>query len=149
MQHNCVQDSSRPTRRSSGTPQKRGAPQLYVRDMPKLKCPHCDKPLGWKLLRGKPLPGERKVLPNKAVLVCPFCKGELYNNPHPAEHWIFLAFLPMFFAFQFQLENPWMLLLSLFIGAGATIYVHFKYLRNWPRFSSKPMPIKFPFNWKH
>ncbi|MFZ3174710.1 MAG: hypothetical protein WA146_07425 [Thiobacillus sp.] len=117
--------------------------------MAKLICPHCNKPLGWKLLRGKPLQGERKFLPKNAVLVCPFCEGELYNNPHSAEKWIFMAFLPMFFVFQFQLENPWILLLSLLIGTGTTIYVHFKYLRSWPRFSSKPMPIKFPFNWKH
>ena len=37
---------------------------------------------------GKPLPGERKILPNRAVAICPHCKQELAPNIHPKEYWV-------------------------------------------------------------
>jgi uncharacterized protein YbaR (Trm112 family) len=116
--------------------------------MAKLICPHCNKPLAWKLLHGKPLPGERKILPHKAVLVCPFCNGELHNNPHPAQLWVILAFSPLFILLQFQhasLWVPFLMLVTLLLGIGVSLYVHLKFLRNWPRFSTKPVPIRFTF----
>jgi len=127
--------------------------------MAKLACPHCGISLGWRLLRGKPLPGERKILPNRAVLVCPSCQGELHPNPHPAEFWVYVAFLPLVVLFHLLAlqiiptvgdSQLWLgaMLGSLLLATLVTIYVHFKFLRNWPRFATKPSPPKFPFNFR-
>jgi len=124
--------------------------------MAKLTCPHCGLSLQWKLLRGKPLPGERKILPNQAVLVCPSCQGELHPNPHPAEFWVWLAVLPFVVIFPLVVHQLiptigdnriWfgVLLGSLLLALAVLVYVHFKYLRNWPRFSAKPSRPRLPF----
>lgn len=52
-------------------------------------CPYCGAKLGWRLVTSRPLPGERKILPNQAVAVCPSCGGRLASN----NHWSELAFL--------------------------------------------------------
>lgn len=52
-------------------------------------CPYCGTKLAWRLVTSKPLPGERKVLPNQAVPVCPACRGMLALNTH----WSEIAFL--------------------------------------------------------
>lgn len=126
--------------------------------MAKLTCPHCGNFLAGKLLRGKPLPGERKFLPNKAVLVCPSCQGELHPNPHPAQFWIWIALLP--FAILLHLlvlqiiptddKRLWLTVMlgSLLLAFVVAIYVHFKFLRDWPRFSTKPARVRFPFSFK-
>ena len=48
-------------------------------------CPYCGAALGWRLVTSKPLPGERKILPQRAVPVCPACKGALATNIHWSE----------------------------------------------------------------
>lgn len=37
------------------------------------------------MVTSKPLPGERKILPQRAVPVCPACKGALATNIHWSE----------------------------------------------------------------
>lgn len=111
--------------------------------MAKLTCPHCGEHIGRRLLRGKPLSGERKFLPNRAILVCPFCERELHANPHPAEMWSLLVFLPFFFLFELRatLEKAWViggLLVWLVVAVSVIAFVHYKYLRDWPRFSARP-----------
>jgi hypothetical protein len=68
----------------------------------KYDCPRCSARLKWRLVSSKPLPGERKVLPNQAVPVCPQCGVELAHNPHWSEvvagsvvALSFLAFFPV------------------------------------------------------
>ena len=116
--------------------------------MAKLTCPHCGISLAGRLLRGKPLPKERRFLPNNAVLVCPSCQGELHPNPHPAQLWIWIAFLPFVIIFPLLAlriipadeQRLWYTAMagSLLLVVVVSIYVHFKFLRHWPRFSSKP-----------
>jgi len=121
--------------------------------MAKLFCPHCSASLRWKLLRGKPFPGERKILPNRAVLVCPSCQGELHPNFHPAHFWVYLAFLPMVIAFYLMIGSEdkelWFVVMggSVAVALFATTYIYFKFLRSLPRFSATPKSFKLPFQW--
>ena len=124
--------------------------------MAKLTCPHCGTSLARKLIRGKPLPRERKILPDQAVLVCPSCQGDLHPNPHPAGLWVWLAWLPFAVLLNFAMLQfipmsghnkvwPAALFGAFLLGTFVTIYVHFKFLRNWPRFSDKPSRSRLPF----
>lgn len=119
--------------------------------MAKLLCPHCGISLGGKLLKGKPLPRERKFLPNKAVLVCPSCKGELHPNLQPAHFWYYLAFLPFIVSFYLMLGGEdkkfWFLVMAGALALALLVsgYVYFKYLRGLPRFSATKTSIKVPF----
>lgn len=120
--------------------------------MAKLLCPHCGISLSGKLLRGKPLPGERKFLPNQAVLICPSCKGELHPNLQPAHFWYYLAFIPLIVSFYLMMgaedKKFWFLVMggALVFALLVSGYVHFRYLRGVPRFSATKKSIKFQFN---
>jgi hypothetical protein len=119
--------------------------------MANLTCPHCTTNLAGKLLRGKALPGERRLFPNRATLICPVCEPRLYGNPYPAEIWAILAFLPMLlmmYGFQWigVSAKPYKLL---FIGALlfamiVNLCIYLKYLRHWPSFRATPLK-QFPF----
>jgi hypothetical protein len=56
-----------------------------------------------------------------------------------------VAFAPFVLFLNFglhHLRNPWVLsgiVISFLLAAGVTGYVHFRYLREWPRFSAKPV----------
>ena len=121
--------------------------------MTKLLCPHCGVSLNGKLLRGKPLPGERKILPNCAVLVCPSRQGELHPNFHPAHFWVYLGFLPMVVTFYLMAGSDdkefWFAAMAIAVVAAlfVTIYIHFRFLRNVPRFSATPKRFELPFKW--
>jgi hypothetical protein len=53
----------------------------------KTDCPHCGRRIRWwHYVGGRPAAGERRFLPNRAVTVCPFCRGGLATNVHPLEH---------------------------------------------------------------
>src|SRR4030065_1462372 len=122
--------------------------------MAKLICPHCGVSLSWKLLRGKPLPGERKILPNRAVLVCPSCQGEMHPNLHPTHFWVYLAFVPMVVTFYLMIGSDdkefWFAAMAaaLVVALFVTTYIYFRFLRNVPRFSTTPMSFKLPFKWQ-
>jgi hypothetical protein len=97
--------------------------------------------MGRKLMIYKPLPGERRILPDRAMPVCPYCAKELEINVHPKEKFIHvigfavvLNLLASFFKSNFLLILGGMALgLSLIV----LVFLHFKYFRNWPRFKER------------
>lgn len=108
-------------------------------------CPHCASPLQRKFLRTTPAPGERRFLPLRGILLCPVCGKELHPNPHPAELKLFLAAIP--FATLMTIgpahfpSSRWFagaLAAALLFLVVVTVYIHLKYLRNWPAFSATP-----------
>jgi hypothetical protein len=105
-------------------------------------CPHCGKRIRWwNYLGSRPASGERRFLPNRAITVCPFCRGDLAPNNHPFEKRLnLLVFTPfgvvliLFFNLP-DLQIVWIamlgfLLLVMIIALG---YMHLK-TRNWQRF---------------
>lgn len=103
-------------------------------------CPHCRTSLKWKLVRSKPLPGERKFLPNKAVAVCPQCGGQLASNIHWSEGVAGpVVGLPLLCFFAFR---PAMLKhVALWWFAAVTVlwilvfsFLHLRYWRHWERY---------------
>lgn len=109
-------------------------------------CPHCTKELRWKLLKSRALPGERRFLPGRAVLVCPYCDGALYANPHPIEFkllpWISLSLVLLIAVDAQIIANPIALIVARIAGsaviAALLIYARCKYPRNWPCYTSRP-----------
>jgi hypothetical protein len=106
----------------------------------KYDCPRCSAKLKWRLVSSKPLPGERKVLPNQAVTVCPQCGVELANNQHWSEivagSVVALSFLA-FFPVKQSVPRHWMLWFAatvLLLWAVLFAYFHFRYWRNWQRY---------------
>lgn len=51
----------------------------------KHNCPYCGASLKLRLVLAKPLPGERKIFPHRAIQVCPTCSGQLASNIHWSE----------------------------------------------------------------
>lgn len=106
----------------------------------KYNCPQCTKSLQWKLLRSKPLPGERKFLPSRAVQVCPFCSVGLSNNTHWSETLLMVLFiLPLMGVFKGS-KGPdakiilWITCVWLAVSIAAGIFFHVRYLRHWQRY---------------
>jgi hypothetical protein len=103
-------------------------------------CPHCGKSIAGRLLRGHPASGERKILPNRAITVCPLCGGQIAANPHPLEKWIaaFLLF-PAVLGLQFFQSSQslfWLVASSVLsvvsvVGLG---YLYFTKFKKWPRY---------------
>jgi len=103
-------------------------------------CPYCGVKLGWRLVTFKPLPGERKFLPNQAVPVCPACQGELASNTH----WSEMAFLgvmgvPLFLLLELRSvlgKHAFLYagLATLVFWMAAAVFFHLRYLRHWQRY---------------
>jgi hypothetical protein len=108
----------------------------------KTDCPHCSKRIRWwNYLGGRPAPGERRLLPNRAITVCPFCRADIATNIHPLEKRLQLfVFTPLALglAVVFGLPGlpalwiPALGVLLLILGAAGT-YVHLR-TRDWQRF---------------
>ncbi len=111
----------------------------------KTDCPHCGKRIRWwHYVWGRPVHGERKFLPNRAVTVCPLCKGGIEQNTHPLEKHIHLFILvPVAIAlgivmnFQIGPENKvmWVIFFGLvfLLMSAAMVYFYIK-TKNWQRF---------------
>jgi hypothetical protein len=100
-------------------------------------CPHCGKSIKWKLIRGKPLLGERKFLPNRAVTICPLCSGELSINVHWSEQVIgFLVGTLLLLITGFRGEVSfavalWVFAATWLIGLGMLVFFQVRYWQNW------------------
>lgn len=108
----------------------------------KHNCPYCGTKLAWRLVTSKALAGERRILPNQAVPVCPACQGQLASNTH----WSEIAFLGV-------VGIPFLLLPEIrssfgkmgFLYASAVtlvfwvvtaIFFHLRYWRQWQRYKA-------------
>lgn len=107
----------------------------------KYECPHCGKPLRGALFRAKPAPGERRILPNRAIPYCSGCGGLLRTNIHPAEAIELALVLVPFALLKLSMEYRSTTLailagLSVVLFVIGSSYYHLKYLRDWPRFKA-------------
>jgi hypothetical protein len=106
-------------------------------------CPHCGKQIRWwHYLGARPARGEPKFLPNRAVTVCPLCRGDIEANIHPAEKFLFSFVLtPLGFimgtALLFTPGPAWLVICGVFLFTllVGLIYVQVK-TKNWQRFRS-------------
>ncbi len=111
-------------------------------------CPHCGKSLKRQLVRSTPAPGERKILPMRAIACCPLCKGLLARNAHWTDKWLVLLPLPFYAVFlaraQIASSTLWLAMACtalLAMGAGAFLY--WRHLRTWPvykKYEAGPQP---------
>jgi glutaredoxin len=105
------------------------------------RCPYCEKPMGRKLMIYKPFPGERRILPNQAMPVCPYCKKELETNFHPKEKLMPLIGIgPAFILLAAHLKNNSLFIVgTVFLGISliGLLYIEFKYFKKWPRFKKR------------
>lgn len=105
-------------------------------------CPHCGVSLKWKLVKSKPLPGERKILPNQAMPVCSSCGGGLAWNTHWSEAataiilflsvWALTAFRSNFWL----AVGGWLGVVIVAICATTFVFFHFRYWRRWQRYKA-------------
>lgn len=106
----------------------------------KSDCPYCGTKLSRKLVLSVPAPGERKFLPNKAIQVCPVCRGKLATHTHWSEMLLGCVFgVPLVWLMDSRsgLEPRVFLCLSaglLIIGTVLGLVFHFKYWRNAQRY---------------
>jgi predicted RNA-binding Zn-ribbon protein involved in translation (DUF1610 family) len=109
-------------------------------------CPHCGESLKWKLVRSKPLPGERRFLPNHAIPVCPNCGGELAPNAHWSEQVVGAVIgIPLlgFLSARATITPT----LAVVVGFGVFAlwgsifaFFHFRYWRHWQRYKAYVPP---------
>lgn len=108
----------------------------------KTDCPHCGKRIRWwHYLGGRPAPGERRFLPNRAITVCPFCRADIAPNIHPLEKRLELVILaPLALGLTLFFGVPggqglWIVVLGVLVLVMviACGYMHLK-TRDWPRF---------------
>lgn len=105
-------------------------------------CPHCGESIKWKLIGGKPLPGERKFLPNRAVTICPVCSGELTTNVHWSEQAAgFVVAIPFFAFFSVRADISriavlWGAVATLLLWLAMFGFFHFRYWRYWQRYKA-------------
>ena len=109
-------------------------------------CPYCKQSIKWRLVRSKPLPGERKVFPKQAVAVCPVCGGELAANTHWSEHMAGAIVAIPLLVFT-NIRSGITITLAAWLGAGvlafwaaAFAFFHFRYWRNWQRYKKYVPP---------
>jgi hypothetical protein len=100
-------------------------------------CPHCGESLKRRLVRSTPAPGQRKILPLRAIALCPLCKGLIDRNPHWTDKWFALLPVPLYLALQarsfLQSNNLWLPALSLAVAClAAAIVLYWRHLRSWP-----------------
>ena len=109
-------------------------------------CPYCGKPIKLKLLRSRPLPGERKFLPNRAVPVCPHCGGALATNTHWSEIVALLLFgIPLLGLISWHRSTQgsallWLIGIALVLLPATLAYFHFRYWRAWQRYKPYEAP---------
>lgn len=111
-------------------------------------CPYCGVSLRMKLVRSKPLAGERKLLPAQAVPVCPKCGGEVVINIHWSEAvagvlmMAPLLAIPATKGLPFTPEVPalgaavivgWLVML---------VFFHVRYWRHWQRYKKAPLHLR-------
>ena len=108
-------------------------------------CPHCEKSLKGRLLRTRAAPDQRRFLPLKGILVCPYRGGELHPNPQPAQAKLLFAAIPAFILGTLGPralpDSRWFALgwaAAMLILGVATLFIQIRYLRNWPAFSAIP-----------
>jgi hypothetical protein len=107
----------------------------------KSDCPHCGKPIRWwRYLWTRPAAGERKILPNRAVTVCPLCRGDIEQNTHPLEkHIHFFILIPPFLVMTLFIIVPGNTMVVVILGilflvlSVAMGYFYVK-TKNWQRF---------------
>lgn len=102
-------------------------------------CPHCGVPLRMKLVLSKPLPGERQLLPNQAVPVCPHCGGSITSNHHWSEFVVGLVMSASLLAVPVArggLGPRAPVLGAVVIGGWCVmlLFFHLRYWRHWPRY---------------
>ncbi len=117
------------------------AAELGVRiHMNKSECPHCRKNLSLKLISSRAIAGQRKMLPDHAVLFCPFCNNEIHLNFHPAHIWITLSYLPFIICvwgstfFQSSKQFAFILIALVLFGSIVTFFLYLKFLRHLPKY---------------
>ena len=111
-------------------------------------CPYCGAALGWRLVTSKPLPGERKILPQRAVPVCPACKGALATNIHWSEGVLGCAAALLAFLVQQLISRAVQPGAGFFALMGAVVatmvalmvFFHFHYWRHWQRYKPYVSP---------
>lgn len=79
-------------------------------------------------------------MPNRAIQFCSSCRGELAINRHPMEmvQAMFLVAFAIPALLQPAYSNTILIVFcafSIVFGLSGMAYIHFKYLRNWQRFS--------------
>ena len=105
-------------------------------------CPYCGENLKGKLLHNRPLPGQRRILPEHAHIACPKCKGFLLPNTHPIEMRGFLlviggGVLPIFLAVWLRLGVYAIAaaILSMVTCTIVATVLFFKYTKSWQRYA--------------
>jgi hypothetical protein len=105
-----------------------------------MRCPYCRKSLKWKLLPYRAPDRSPRFFQRPTIACCVYCGGSLAANPHPNES-VLLVLSEVAFLGVVVVAVAWGTLAALWFagvsvvlfGAGA-VYVHFRYLRNWPRY---------------
>ena len=105
-----------------------------------MRCPYCEKSLGWKILPYKPTKGSPQLLQNPTVACCSYCGHSLANNPHPKEKALFIVGEVMT-GVVVLVGVATNLVVALWLGGAvvamlisAAIYVRSTYLHDWPRY---------------
>ena len=94
------------------------------------------------MVTSKPLPGERKILPQRAVPVCTACQGALATNIHWSEGVLGCAAALLAFLLQQLLSKAVQPGSGFFMLMGAVmaamvalaVFFHFRYWRHWQRY---------------
>jgi uncharacterized paraquat-inducible protein A len=93
-----------------------------------------------------PLPGQRALLPDRAVAVCPRCGGKLAQNRHWSEL-VAGCLITTTVLLYASLRSSFAVDTALFWGSAALIvwlavfsYFHYRYWRHWQRYKAYMAP---------
>jgi|SRR5581483_6991669 len=110
-------------------------------------CPYCGENLKGRLLTNRPLPSQRRFLPENAHIACPRCKGFLLPHGHPFEVRGFLlvlvgGVLPIFLVAWLRLSIYAIAaaILSMVVCATVGVVMYFKIPKSWPRYARIQSP---------
>lgn len=111
-------------------------------------CPHCGACLKHRLIRSVPAPGERRILPMRAIPFCPECQGLLAQRPLKYESLLGLVIaLPLGLLMEFRKElalrpEVFLSLIAgiLCVGMVALGFHHWRYGRHAQRYQAYVPP---------
>ena len=98
------------------------------------------------MLRQKPISGQRKFLPLRAIGLCPLCDGAVQTHVHPLERRTALAlelFIGIGFIVGFLYQTMAVLvglLLATVILLSAIFLINHRYLKDWQRYAPLVAP---------
>lgn len=111
-------------------------------------CPYCGVSLRLRLVRAKPIAGERKIFPRQAVPVCPACDGALMTNVHWSEGVAAVVMFATLLAVPVarglvHTEKALVLGAGIIVGwALMLVFFHWCFWRHWPRYKKAPAFLK-------